>query len=258
MSKKIGLSFLTSVLALGFFGEAQARPLREMNIAERRAYFKPDSKRVKSCPMDDDKFWSHWATERGYEQLFHGNLDEAANCYVKAGQMFRRGVAPESRNDCFTCDGYIRVGEILKKLPEGTINIRKETFEESAKRALASGDKNLAPKLYELTALGYLLGIEGEYGRFTQDNLIHQERTSWQNGYLKANEFLETAAELISSPKDKRRILRMARTVNHSLLTTGYCSSWDPERRRPYVVNYPECQQAKVNFDRLDAVLKSQ
>ena len=179
MSEKfVGLAaaLLSIAISGGVLAEKRVeKRVDEMNLEERRAYFKPEPLRVQSCPLGDDNFWHHWATQQGYEQLFHGNIKQAAACYEKAGKMYRKNIADPS-GDCFVCDSYERMGAILRQLPTGTIDIRKETFEESAKKANRQGDKRTAAKLFELTAIGYAdLEIEGNYGRFCRDYL-HADR----------------------------------------------------------------------------------
>ena len=204
---------------------------------------------VSSCPMDDEKFWSHWATEKGYEHILSGDMENAAKCYDKAAEMYRKGVAAEHRDDCSVCDTYHQFATLLKELPKGAINLHKETFEESAKKALKKGDRKLASQLYELTAIGWSrMEIEGTYGRFgtsTRGGPLHRVNRSWQDGHLKAGNFYEVAAKLTSSKKEEKRLLQKARDVTAGILDTHYCSS-----------DYKLCKDAEKIVERLEFELR--
>ncbi|MDO8656533.1 MAG: hypothetical protein Q7K45_04800 [Nanoarchaeota archaeon] len=221
MSGKLFTGLAATVLSAGISSSAFA-DWPDMNLQQRRGYFKPEPQKLEPCPKGDDNFWSHWATQRGYEQLFHGNFRKAAVCYEKAGEMYRKGVAVEDRDNCFVCDSYERMGTILRQLPAGTINIRKETFEESAQKAMREGDRKKAATLFELTAIGYAgLGIEGEHGRFNRDPL-HAERYFTPESDEVSGMFFEKAAELVSDPRERKRLLQQARVIYHRSIETGY------------------------------------
>lgn len=258
MTTKLTLSALAAVLGLTVAGTAVAKSPWEMNLGELRVANLPKAS-VEACPMDDDKFWSHWATERGYEHMLSGNMDKAAACYDKAAEMYRRGVASERQNDCGVCDTYHRFATLLRELPPGAINLAKETFEESAKRALERGDKPLASTLYELTAIGFSQReIEGYYGRFGGGNgnrPIHRESASWQDGHLKAGEFFETAAGLAPNEKERKRLLLDARDFAAGILDAGYCHLSEYSVRSGEN-HYGKCKQAEGIVTRLDKVLK--
>lgn len=248
MATRLTLSALATVLGLGLASEALADDLQS-----RRERFKPVE--VADCPTDDDKFWSHWATARGYEHILNGDLEKAAVCYGKADQMFRKAVSTKPGDNCWICDGYGRVATILREIPRGAINPVKETFEKSAKRALQRGNGSLAAKLYELTALGYArLGIEGN-GRFDKA-ILHRESRPWQDSRIKAGYFFEAAAGLVTKPTEKRRLLQQARDVNFNvLLDTGHCSYFGSRVRNEHYL-YNDCKQAQKTVARLDKMLK--
>src|SRR3989344_5751966 len=145
-----------SVASLGVLvallsSSAQARDVRSLeNLREQN----PPKAKVELCPMDSPKFWAHWATERGYEHLLKRDFKNAANCYDKAAEMYGKDSSwynPDSPNK----SPYHRFAVILRTIPRDSINISEETFEESANRALKSGNRELSVKLFELTALGY-------------------------------------------------------------------------------------------------------
>lgn len=253
MTTRLTLSALAAVLGLTVAGSALAEDWR--GTVEGRRAKNPPKASVEACPMDDDKFWSHWAAERGYEHILAGNMENAAACYDKAAQMYRRGIR-EPSGDCGVCDTYERFATLLRVLPRGAINLAKETFEESAKRALKRGDKPLASKLYELTAIGWSrMDIEGYYGRFQYDTVIHRKARPWQDGHLRAGEFFEVAAGLAPNEKERRRLLQDARDFTAGMLDTGHCSSSDYQVKhggQPY----EDCKQAQETVSRLETTLK--
>ncbi len=253
MASKLTLNVLAAVLGLTVAGNALAEDWR--GTVEERRKANPPKASVKACPMDDKEFWSHWATERGYEHILTGNMEEAAACYDKAAQMYRRGIKDPS-GDCGACDTYNRFATLLRELPPGAINLAKETFEESAQRALKRGDQPLAAKLYELTAIGWSrMGIEGYYGRFQYDKVLHRESRPWQDGHLKAGYFFEVAAGLAPNEKERIRLLQDAKDFTAGILKTQYCSSSDYQVRagkKPYA----ECKLAQDTVARLDNILK--
>ena len=251
MTTRLTLSALAAVLGLTVAGSALA-DLR--GTVEERRTANPPKVSVEACPMDDNEFWHHWATERGYEHILRGNTKEAAACYDKASQMYRKGIRDPS-GDCGVCDTYTRFATILRELPSGAINLAEETFEESAKRALSSGDKPLASRLYELTAIGWSrMEIEGYYGRFQADAIIHRQSRPWQDGHLKAGEFFEVAARLAPNKTEKRRLLQDARDFTAGLLDTGHCYDGDAKDN---VAGYTDCQRAKETVARLETTLKN-
>ena len=172
-----------------------------------------------------------------------------ADLLIKAAEMYRKGVAAEHRDDCSVCDTYHQFATLLKELPKGAINLHKETFEESAKKALKKGDRKLASQLYELTAIGWSrMEIEGTYGRFgtsTRGGPLHRVNRSWQDGHLKAGNFYEVAAKLTSSKKEEKRLLQKARDVTAGILDTHYCSS-----------DYKLCKDAEKIVERLEFELR--
>lgn len=210
---------------------------------------------VAPCPMDDNQFWSHWAADRGYENLINGNFSEAARCYQKASQMYGIGDSWEGAKHPLVCVAYTRMSEIVGSLPERAINLReRETFEQSAQRELKRENLPLAAKLFELTALGWYLNLE-DNGRFQNDPL-HRENGTWQDSSLKGSYFMEYAAGLVTDAAEKRRIWGLAKDIATILLDTndGAISKY---RERNGLPPYPECVAAKATIARLDNLLIS-
>ena len=212
-------------------------------------------KAVPPCPMDDEKFWSHWAAERGYENLISENFAEASRCYQKASQMYGIGASWKGVTRSLVCDAYTRMSEIVGDLPEKSINLReRETFEQSAQRELKKKNLPLAVKLSELTALGWYLDLQGTTGRFKNDPL-HREDGMWQDASLKGGYFMEYAASLTTEPAEKKRLLGLARDITATLLDTGYSATSDHRAkhgRPPFI----EVALAQATIARLDALLR--
>ncbi len=243
MITKITLNALAAVFGLGLASDASAK--------------QPPQKPVKTvqvvpCSMDDFRLWSHWAAAvRGYEHMINGDFGNAAACYQKASQMY--GIGSDWKiagKRSLVCDAYTRISEILHDLPKNAINLReRETFEESAQKALKSGNKPLAAKLFELTALGWYVDPQS-IGRFEYEPL-HREGSSWQDGYLRGGHFMEVAAGLVTGDTEKRRLLGLGRDITAVMLDTEYSSSSDYQVRHggdPY----PECKQAQDTIAHLD------
>ncbi len=211
-------------------------------------------KTVAPCPMDDDKFWSHWAADRGYENIINGNLEEAARCYQKASQMYGIGASWKGVERSLVCDAYTRMSEIVGSLPEGTLNLRERvTFEQSAQRELEKKNLPLAVKLFELTALGWYLDLEGTTGRFRY-NPLHREDGRWQDSSLKGGYFMEYAAGLVIEPTEKRRLLGLARDITATLFGTNYMATSD-YREKHGQPPYADCVAAKAIVARLESML---
>ncbi len=68
--------------------------------------------------MDDNEFWSHWAAERGYENMINGDFSEAARCYQKASSMYGIEAPWKGVERSLVCDAYTRMSEIV-----GSVNI---------------------------------------------------------------------------------------------------------------------------------------
>lgn len=211
-------------------------------------------KAVAKCPLDDNRFWSHWAADLGYENIINGNLEEAARCYQKASQMYGIGASWKGVERSLVCDAYTRMSEIVGSLPEGVINLRERvTFEQSAQRELKKKNLPLAAKLFELTGLGWYLNLEDD-GCFKYDPL-HREKGSWQDSSLKGGYFMEYAAGLVTDPAEKTRLLEFAKDITATLLNTnhGVTSDYREKHGQP---PYPDCVAAKATIARLDGMLR--
>lgn len=247
MTTKLTLSALVAVLGLGLAYDASAKQPPQEPVK---------TVKVEPCPMDDNQFWSHWAAVRGYKHIINGDFGNAAACYQKASQMYGIGADWKiAGKRSLVCDAYTRISEILHNLPKNAINLRKrETFEESAQKALESGNKPLAAKLFELTALGWYVDPQGSTGRFEYEPL-HRVGGSWQDSYLRGGHFMEVAAGLVTDDTEKRRLLGLGRDITALMLDTGHCSLSDYQVRnggQPY----KDCKQAKDTITRLDTTLK--
>ena len=209
---------------------------------------------VPPCPMDDEKFWSHWAADRGYENLISENFAEASRCYQKASSMYGIGASWKGVTRSLVCDAYTRMSEIVGDLPENTIHLKeRETFEQSAQRELKKENMPLAAKLFELTALGYYLDL-GENGRFKNDPL-HREDGTWQDASLKGGYFMEYAASLVTDTAEKKRLLGLARDITATLLDTNHSATSD-YRVKKGQAPFPDVALAQATVARLDALLR--
>jgi len=198
---------------------------------------------VRSCPMEDKEFYSTSAVALGYEHMINGDLEKASVCYKKASEMYGTGAPWKGKERSLVCDAYTRLSAILKVLPKNSINLReRETFEQSAQRALKNGEKSLASKLYELAGLGWYVGPEG-YGRFRNEPIDRDNKTtSWEDSYLQEARLMRLAADLAIGTKEKRRLLSLGRDITAVMSTTSAC-----EYEKDHVVEhgYPECKQAR-------------
>ena len=248
MTTRLTLSALTAILGLGLAGDALAKQPPKGPVK---------TIKVESCPMDDSQFWSHWAAVRGYEHMINGDFNEAAACYQKASQMYGIGADWKiAGKRSLVCDAYNRISEILSNLPKNALNLReRETFEESAQKALKSGNKPLAAKLFELTALGWYVGPEGSTGRFEYEPL-HREGGSWQDSYLRGGHFMEVAAGLVTDNTEKKRLLGLEKDITAVMLDTGHCSSSDYQVKQHGEQPYEDCKQAQETVARLETTLK--